>query len=102
MVALMLLSVIGVAALFIALGLFLRAIARTLEDIGGPATHFVAPMNYLSKIRFGVRAIERQTDHLVPYATALNGGLAAIRDGLKAIDTNLAGLITAVSRQARS
>ena len=101
MVVLMLLSVIGVAALFVALALFLVAIARTLEDIGGPATHFVSPVNYLSKIRFGVRAIERQTDHLVPYVTALNGGLAAIRDGLKVVDENLAGLITAVSRQAR-
>ncbi|HEX9821631.1 MAG TPA: hypothetical protein VGD07_18685 [Methylomirabilota bacterium] len=96
------LSVAGVAALFVALALFLRAIDRTLEDIGGPATRFVAPVNYLAKIRLGVRAIERQTDALAPYVTRVNGGLGAILDGLRAIDANLAGVIAAVSRQARA
>jgi hypothetical protein len=95
-------SVVGVAALFVALALFLAAICRTLEDIGGPATRFVAPVNYLSKIRLGVRAIERETDAIVPQVTRLNGGLAGIRDGLAAIDDNLGGAIQAVSRQARS
>ena len=101
-VVLAILSLVGAAALFVALALFLRAIDRTLEEIGGPATRFVAPANYLAKIRFGVRAIERQTDALAPYVTKLNAGLSAIRDGLKAIDANLAGLIAAVSRQRRS
>jgi hypothetical protein len=100
LVVLTLVSVLGVAALFLALAFFLRVIARTLEDIGGPATRFATPVNYLSKIRFGVRAIERQTDALAPYVTRLNAGLGAIRDGLKAVDANLAGLIAAVSRQA--
>ena len=95
-------SVVGVAALFVALALFLRAIDRGLEDIGGPASRFSAPVNYLSKIRMGVRAIERQTDALAPYVTKVNTGLAAIRDGLKAIDANLAGVIEAVSRQGRA
>ena len=94
-----LLSVVGVAALFVTLALFLNAIARVLETIGGPSTRFVAPVNYLSKIRFGVRAIERQTDALVPQVTTLNAGLGAIRDGLRAVDANLAGVIAAVSRQ---
>jgi hypothetical protein len=101
-VVLAILSVIGAAALFVALALFLRAIDRTLEDIGGPATRFSTPANYLSKIRLGVRAIEKQTDALAPSVTKLNGGLGAVRDGLKAIDSNLAGLLAAVSRQARS
>ena len=101
-VVLAILSLVGAAALFVALALFLRAIDRTLEEIGGPATRFVAPANYLSKIRLGVRAIERQTNALAPYVTKLNAGLSAIRDGLKAIDVNLAGLIVAVSRQSRS
>lgn len=101
-VALALLSIIGAAALFIALAIFLRAIARVLEDIGGPATRFSAPVNFLSKIRLGVRAIEQQTGALGSYATKLNAGLGAIRDGLRAIDTGLAGLIAAVSQQRRS
>ena len=100
-VVLAVLSVVGVAALFVALALFLRAIDRTLEQIGGPATRFFTPVNYLAKIRLGLRAIERQTDGLAPHVTRVNGGLGAIRDGLRAIDTNLAGVIAAVSRQAR-
>ncbi len=56
------------------------------RTIGGPATRFVAPANFLAKIRLGVRAIERQTDALAPQVTRLNGGLRAIRDGLRAID----------------
>lgn len=99
MVLFMLLSVLGVAALFVALALYLRAITRELEQIGGPATRFFRPVNFLSKIRLGLRAIEVETGHLAPQVTALNAGLVAIRDGLKAIDTNLAGVIAAVQRQ---
>ena len=101
-VVLAVISVVGVAALFVALALFLRGIDRLLEDIGGPASRFSAVVNYFAKIRMGGRAIERQTDALAPYVTKLNAGLAAIRDGLKAIDANLAGVITAVSRQGRA
>ena len=43
----------------------------------------------------------RQTDALAPYVTKVNGGIGAIRDGLRAIDDNVAGVIAAVSRQAR-
>ena len=96
------LSVLGAAALFIALALFLRAIDGVLEDIGGPATRFSVPVNYLAKIRLGVRAIEQQTAALAPLVTRLNAGLGAIRDGVKVIDANLAALIAAVSAQRRS
>ena len=101
MVLLAVISVAGAAALFVALALFLRAIDGELESIGGPATRFVAPANYLAKIRLGVRAIERQTDALGPQVGRLNEGLTAIRDGLRAIDGNLGRLIAAVSRQDR-
>jgi hypothetical protein len=101
MVLLAAISVVGAAALFVALALFLRAIDGELETIGGPATRFVAPTNYLSKIRLGVRAIERQTDALAPQVGRLNEWLTAIRDGLRAIDGNLARLIASVSRQDR-
>jgi hypothetical protein len=99
MTLLMVLSVVGVAALFIALALFLVAITNELEAIGGPATRFKKPVNYLSKIRLGVRAIEVQTGHLVPQISKLNAGLSAVRDGLTVIDANLAGVIASVSRQ---
>ena len=99
MTLLMVLSVVGAAALFIALAIFLVLICNQLEAIGGPATRFVKPVNYLSKIRLGVRAIEVQTGGLVPQVTKLNAGLGAVRDGLVAIDTNLGAAIASVVRQ---
>jgi hypothetical protein len=92
-------SVVGVWALFIALALFLRQISMALEDIGGPASRFYRSNNFLAKIRLGVRAIETQTATLGPAVTKLNGGLSAVRDGLKAIDRNLAGVIDGASQQ---
>ena len=96
---LMLLSVIAAAALFIALALFLFAITGTLEAIGGEARGYGAQASFLSKIRLGVRAIEVQTGAIAPQVTQLNATLTAVRDGLVAVDGNLAGVITAVSRQ---
>ena len=99
MVLLMLVSVIGVAALFVALAFYLRAITRELEQVGGPATRFYKPVNFLSKIRLGLRAIEVETSHIVPQVTTLNASLTKVRDGLKVVDANLAGVIAAVQRQ---
>jgi hypothetical protein len=98
-VVLMWITLLGVAALFVALALFVRAIVRELESIGGPATRFVRPVNYLSKIRLGLRAIEVETAYIVPQATQLNQTLTSIRDGLRAIDSSLAGVIANVQRQ---
>jgi hypothetical protein len=100
-VVLMWLTAFGVVALFVALALFLRAINRELEQIGGPATRFFRPVNYLSKIRLGVRAIEVHTGHIAPQVTTLNAGLSAVRDGLRAIDGGLADAIAHVQRQER-
>ena len=100
-VVLMWLTVIGVVALFVALALFLRAINRELEQIGGPATRFFRPVNYLSQIRLGVRAIEVHTGHIAPQVTQLNEGLSAVRDGLRAIDSRLSDTIAHVQRQER-
>lgn len=99
MVLLMVLSVLGASALFVALALFLFRIVRELEAIGGPATRFRRPTNYLSKIRLGLRAIEVETGHLAPQVTRLNAGLQGIRAGLVAIDGHLGGVIEGVSRQ---
>lgn len=93
------LSVTGASALFIALTIFLIKISVELEKVGGKTRVYGEPSSYLSKIRLGVRAIEVQTGALAPQVTTLNGGLTAVRDGMHAIDANLAGVITAVSRQ---
>ena len=94
-------SVAGVVALFVALALYVRAISRELEEIGGPATRFFRPTNYLSKIRLGLRAIEVHTGHIAPQVTALNETLSSIRDGLRAVERDLAGVLEAVGRQER-
>ena len=98
-VILMIVTLVGVAALFIALALFVRAIVRELEGVGGPATRFVRPVNYLSKIRLGLRAIEVHTGYIAPQVTQLNQTLTSIRDGLRAVDASLAGTIAHVQRQ---
>lgn len=92
-------SLVAAAALFIALALFLFAIVRQLERIGGEQKLYGAPGSFLSKIRLGVRAIEVQTGPIAPQVTTLNATLTSIRDGLKAIDDNLAGVIAGVVRQ---
>ena len=94
-----LLSVIAASALFIALGLFLFAITNVLEAIGGEAKGYGTKASFLAKIRLGVRAIETQTGAIAPQVTKLNGTLTSIRNGLVAIDDNLAGVITFVSAQ---
>ena len=58
LLTLMWLTVAGVVALFVALALYVRAISRELEEIGGPASRFYRPTNFLSKIRVGLRAID--------------------------------------------
>ena len=98
---LMWLTVAGVVTLFVALVLYVRAITRHLEAIGGPATRFYRPVNYLSKIRLGLRAIDVQTGHVAPQVTALNGALSAIRDGLRAVDDGLGGAIASIQKQER-
>lgn len=98
-VLLMLLSVLGAAALFIALALYLGAITKELEAIGGHPPVYGMPASLLSKIRLGVRAIETETGALAPQVSRLNAGLSAVRDGLRVVDDNLGGVITAVSRQ---
>lgn len=98
-VLLAILSVVGAAALFIALALYLNAIIKALEAVGGHGPSYGTPASFLSKIRLGVRAIETQTAALGPEVTRLNAGLTEVRDGLHAIDDNLAGALDAVGSQ---
>ena len=96
---LMLCSVVGASALFIALALFLNAITTQLEKIGGEEKGYGVRASYLSKIRVGVRAIESETGMIAPQVTLLNDTLTRVRDGLIVVDNNLAGVIAGVSKQ---
>jgi hypothetical protein len=88
-----LISVIAASALFIALAIFLTLILNQLRPTGG------SPVSYLGKIRMGLRAIEIETGNIPEEVTKLNAGLAAIRDGLSAVDGHLTRLGAAIGRQ---
>lgn len=92
-VLLMVLSVLGVLALFGALIYFLRKIIAVLDSVGGRAD------SYLAKLRLGLRAIEVETGHLPTQATQLNDTLQAIAGGLQTVDQGLVATATAATRQ---
>ena len=96
---LMVLSVTAASSLFIALALFLNYITTQLEKIGGEEKGYGVRASYLSKIRVGVRAIEKETGMIPTQVTKLNQTLTSVRDGLIVVDDNLAGVIAAVSSQ---
>ena len=93
MVVLAIVSVVAVAALFVALAVFLMLILRELEPTG------VGGGSFLAKIRLGLRAIEIETGHIPTEVTKLNGGLSAIRDALASVDANLGRLAAGIQRQ---
>ena len=93
MVWLMMASVVGASALFIALAVFLVLILRELGPTGETGTSFLA------KIRLGLRAIEIETGNIPTEVTKLNKGLTAIAGGLGAVDANLGRLAAAIGTQ---
>ncbi len=96
------LSALAVVVLFGALVFYLVKIIEVLDNIGGVTpSQYSNRGSYLSLIAFGVRAIERQTDHLGPEVTRLNESLSKAAEGLQSIDGHLAGTIEAVGRQER-
>jgi hypothetical protein len=98
-VTLMILSVLAVLVLFGALVFYLLRIIKALESIGGEPVGYSSRASYLSKIAFGVRAIEQQTGHLAPEVIRLNESLTKAAGGLRSIDGHLVRTIEAVVRQ---
>ena len=86
-------SVVAVAALFLALAVFLVLILRELRPTGGTTTSFLA------KIRLGLRAIEIETANIPDEVPKLNQGLGRIAEGLGVVDQNLGRLAAALQRQ---
>ena len=72
---------------------FLERIVTGLERIGG------APDSSLGKVRFGVRAIEKETSHLAPQVIQLNAGLTALAGKLSVVDDHLAAVATRLARE---
>ena len=99
-VLLTILSALAVVLLFGALVFYLLRIISALESIGGETPRgYSSRSSYLSKIAFGVRAIEQQTGHLGPEVSRLNESLTQAAGGLRSIDDHLGRTIEAAGRQ---
>ncbi len=93
-VRLTILSALEVLAFVGALIAFLRRIVMSLERIGG------SPTSSLAKIRFGVRAIEKETSHLGPQVAHLNQNLTLLGGKLHMVDEHLAAVDAALAARA--
>lgn len=99
-ILLTILSALAVVVLFGALVFYLIQIISALESIGGDTPRgYSSRSSYLSKIAFGVRAIEQQTGHLGPEVTRLNESLGKAAEGLQSIDDHLGKTIEAAGQQ---
>jgi hypothetical protein len=83
-----LLSCLAALALLGIVAVYLWRIIHALEGIGG------TPISYLAKIRFGLRAIETETGHIQPQATALAEGLRALDAGLRSVERDLTAALS--------
>lgn len=82
-----LLTVLTIVLVLIVAGVLwvaLQQISSLLQEIGGPSTS--SPGSVLAKIRWGVRAIERQTDVLGPQGQRLAEQLTVLEDALATLD----------------
>ncbi|MGP1398066.1 MAG: hypothetical protein ACTS3R_21370 [Inquilinaceae bacterium] len=86
-------SAVGALTFLAVVALALVRIVAALESIGGRGD------SYLTKLRFGLRAIERETGHLPAAAPTVNAGLAATATGLMAVNDTLGGLREALEAQ---
>lgn len=92
----LLLTVLTIALVLLLVGVLvgcLIALIAELEAVGGD------PTSLLARVRWGVRAIERQTDALGPQVEELNRGLQAADDGLASVHGHVAGIVEALERQ---
>lgn len=74
-------------------------ILRLLESIGGSSRGYTRGPSLLSKARWGVRAIERQTAAIEPEVTKLNNGLGALDQKLATLASRFTSLLEAVEGQ---
>lgn len=88
MTLLTLLSCLAAVLLLGVVAVYLVLIRRELDFIGG------SPTSFLAKIRFGLRAIEQETGLLAPQVLKLNEGLSTLDRGLRAVERELAGVVS--------
>lgn len=103
-IVLMLLTTLAAVALLLVLAHFAGSIAQTLEAIGAnepSSSNRGGPRSLLSRIWFGVRAIDHQVAALVPQATRLNENLEQLAGGMVALKVALKSALDAVEKQQR-
>ncbi|CAN5664505.1 hypothetical protein BH24DEI1_BH24DEI1_01860 [soil metagenome] len=105
MTLLALLCALVAVAFLLVVAIFATHIVHTLEAIGSrePSSwgRLGGSTSLLSRIWFGVRAIETQVGALPPQATRLNENLANLAQGLGDLKASLAGALEAVQEQRR-
>lgn len=89
------LTAVEVVAFAVALIYYLYRIVTSLERIGGKGN------SYLARIRFGVRAIEKETSYLAPEVTRLNQGLGTLAGQLGAVDGQLRSAVESLTGKER-
>ena len=99
-------SLVVAVVYILVLFLFGRGIGHTLQEIGAHepsvSNNGREPRSFLSRIWFGVRAIEAEVGHLAPEATRLNQDLAALAGGLDAIHRKVGAILEAAGAQTGS
>jgi len=88
----MLITVLAAVILLVVLVSNLTKIVGALNAI---------PDSYLSKLRWGLRAIETETGHIPTEVTTLNTELGVIAEGLTGVDQHLVNTIDSVVKQER-
>lgn len=86
-------TVLTIAVILLLVGVLwvgLVRISRLLESIGGMATS--SPASLLARIRWGVRAIERQTQEIGPQARRLTEETTALGDAMHELRRRIVAL----------
>ena len=99
MILLSVLTIVLILVLVAVLVVYLVRIAHTLEAIGGESRSYLRSSSLLSRARWGVRAIERQTGALGPGVARLEADLRSLGEGLAGIESGLRATVAALERQ---
>lgn len=91
-----LLTVLTILLVLLLVGVLVGYLVALIDELGAVGGE---PASLLAKIRWGVRAIEKQTSALRPQVERLNAGLGSADEGLGSIHGHVAGIVEALERQ---
>lgn len=91
-----LLTVLTIVLVLLLVGVLVAALVALVGELGAIGGE---PTSLLAKVRWGVRAIEKQTSALGPQVERLNAGLEQADGALASVHGHVAGLLEALERQ---